>query len=191
MINLKIKVGISNHHVHLTDESLKFLFGDSYTLKVENLLSQPNEFSSTAKVTIQGVKGKLENVRVVGPTRAYNQVEISKTDAFKLGLNPPVRNSGDLAGSTPITIIGPHGQIVLNEGCIIATRHIHISLDDLEKYHLHNGQTVSIKINSEKPSILQSVYIKATDKAKLELHLDTDDANANMLKQGDEVELIL
>lgn len=187
---MKVKVGISNHHVHLTDETLKILFGKDYKLEIEHPLSQPGEFASTSKVTIQGLKGKLENVRVVGPTRAYNQVEISKTDAFKLGVNPPVRNSGDLVGSSPITIIGPNGQITLNEGCIIATRHIHISNNDLDKYHLHNGQTVSIKITSEKPSILEKVYIKAIEKANLELHLDTDDANANMLKQGDEVELI-
>lgn len=187
---MKVKVGISNHHVHLTEDTLKILFGQNYKLEAEHNLSQPEEFASTSKVTIQGTKGKLENIRVVGPTRAYNQVEISKTDAFKLGVNPPVRNSGDLIGSSPITIIGPNGQITLNEGCIIATRHIHISYNDLEKYSLKNKQTVSIKIDSEKPSILEKVYIKAMERANLELHLDTDDANANMLKQGDEVELI-
>lgn len=187
---MKIKVGISNHHVHLINETLKVLFGESYKLEVEHALSQPGEFASTSKVTLEGPKGKLENVRVVGPTRSYNQVEISKTDAIKLGLNPPVRNSGDLIGSSPITIIGPNGQITLNEGCIIATRHIHIPYCDLKKYGLTDKQIVSIKIESEKPSILEKVYIKAMEKANIELHLDTDDANANMLKQGDEVELI-
>lgn len=187
---MKIKVGISNHHVHLTNDTLKILFGENYKLEIEHALSQPEEFSSTAKVTLEGPKGRLENVRVVGPTRVYSQVEISKTDSFKLGVNPPVRNSGDLIGSSPITIIGPNGQITLNEGCIISTRHIHISYKDLEKYGLKNKQTVSIKIDSEKSSILEKVYIKAMEKANLELHLDTDDANANMLKQSDEVELI-
>lgn len=187
---MKVKVGISNHHVHLTDETLEILFGKGYKLEVEHPLSQPNEFASTSKVVIQGSKGKIENVRVVGPTRNYNQVEVSKTDAFKLGVNPPVRNSGDLINSSPITIIGPCGQITLNEGCIIATRHIHISNEDMKKYHLHNGQTVSVKINSDKPAILGNVYIKGVKGAKLELHLDTDDANANLIKQDDEVEVI-
>ena len=187
---MKIKVGVSNHHVHLTKEVLETLFGKDYKLEIQKPLSQPGQFASTSKVTIKGPKSEIENVRVLGPTRVYNQVEISKTDAIKLGVNPPVRNSGDLKNSSPITIIGPNGQVTLNEGCIIATRHIHISYDNLEKYEFDNGQTVSVKINSEKPAVLKNVYIKAIEQACFELHLDTYDANGNLINQGDEVEII-
>ena len=114
----------------------------------------------------------------------------SKTDSFKLGVNPPVRNSGDLEGSEKITIIGPNATIELDEGCIIATRHIHITFDELEKLDLKNNRTVSIKINGEKGSTLDNVYLKASEDATLELHLDTDDANACLLSQGDKVKVI-
>ena len=187
---MKVKVGISNHHVHLTNETLEVLFGKGYKLEIQKELSQKGQFASTSLVTIKGPKGGIPNVRVLGPTRNYNQVEISKTDCFKLGVNPPVRNSGDLIGSSPITIIGPCGQITLNEGCIIATRHIHISFDDLKKLNLTNDSKVKVKIDGEKGAILDNVYLKAGDESSLELHLDTDDANANLIKQGDEVEVV-
>lgn len=188
---MKINVGVSNRHVHLTKESVSILFGENFELTNFKELSQKGMFACQEKVTIEGPKGKIENVRIVGPYRPYNQIEISKTDSFILGVNPPVRNSGDLENSCPITIIGPKGKLELSNGCIIAARHIHISYDDLEKLNLKNNNTVSIKINSEKPAILSNVYLKASEDATLELHLDTDDANANLLKQGDEVEIIL
>ena len=188
---MKIIVGISNRHIHLTKESLNFLFGENYELtNIKNLL-QKGMFACQETLTIEGPKGKIENVRIVGPCRPYNQIEISKTDSFILGINPPVRNSGDLENSSPITIIGPKGKLELSNGCIIATRHIHITYEELEKLNLKNNDIVSIKINSEKPAILSNVYLKASEDATLELHLDTDDANANLLRQSDEVEIIL
>lgn len=186
---MKIKVGVSNRHVHLTKETLEILFGKDYKLEIQKELSQKGQFASTSLVTIKGPKGIIENVRVLGPVREYNQVEISKTDSFKLGVNPPVRNSGDLKESSPITIIGPNGEINLNEGCIIPTRHVHISFEDLEKLGFKNNEKVYIKVNGEKQSILGNVYIKASEEGTFELHLDTDDANANLIIQGDEVEL--
>ena len=187
---MKISVGISNRHVHLTKDALELLFGKDFKLEVQKELSQKGQFASTSLVTIKGPKGEIPNVRVLGPVREYNQVEISKTDSFKLGVNPPVRNSGDLSGSFPITIIGPNGILELNEGCIIATRHIHISYDDLNKIGLPNNSKVQIKINGEKGGILDNVYLKASENGTLELHVDTDDANANLLNQGDLVEVI-
>lgn len=187
---MKVNVGISNRHVHLNRETLDLLFGDNFELEILKELSQKGQFASKQTVTIKGPKGQIENVRILGPVRPYNQIEISKTDSFKLGLNPPIRNSGDLSGSEKITIIGPNAEITLNEGCIIATRHIHISFDQLSKLGLKNNDMVAIKTNTEKSSILYNVYLKASEDATFELHLDTDDANANMLKQGDEVEII-
>lgn len=187
---MKINVGVSNRHVHLTKNSLETLFGEGFELTIQKELSQKGQFASTSLVTIKGEKGEIENVRILGPVRNYDQVEISKTDCFKLGVNPPVRNSGDLQGSSPITIIGPKGKIDLENGCIIATRHIHLSFDDLHKLNLINGSKVKVKIDGEKGAILDNVYLKADENGSLELHLDTDDANAHLIKQGDLVEVI-
>lgn len=187
---MKINVGVSNRHVHLTKETLELLFGKDFELEVLKELSQKGQFASKQTVSIKGPKGEIENVRILGPVREYNQVEISKTDSFKLGVKPPVRNSGDLTGSEKITIIGPNNEIELTEGCIIATRHIHISFEELNKLGLKNNSTVSIKVKGEKGAILDNVYLKASDEATLELHLDTDDANGCLISQNDKVEVI-
>ena len=188
---MKINVGISNRHVHLNKETLDLLFGKDYKLEIQKELSQKGQFESKQTVIIKGPKGQIENVRILGPVRDYNQIEISKTDSFKLGVNPPVRNSGDLKNSEKITIIGPNATIELDEGCIIATRHIHITFEELERLGLKNNSTVSIKIGGEKGAILDNVYLKASEDATLELHLDTDDANACLISQGDEVEVLV
>ncbi len=187
---MEINVGISNRHVHLKKETLDLLFGKDFELEIQKELSQKGQFASKQTVSIKGPKGQIDNVRILGPVRSYNQVEVSKTDSFKLGVKPPVRNSGDLEGSEKITIIGPNSTIELDEGCIIATRHIHITFDELEKLGLKNNRTVSIKIDGEKGSTLDNVYLKASEGATLELHLDTDDANACLLSQGDKVKVI-
>ena len=116
---MKVSIGVSNRHVHLTREHFKILFGEGKELEKRNDLTQPGQFASTSIVTIKTDKSEIENVRVLGPFRAYTQVEISKTDDYKLGLNPPIRDSGNLKGSSPITIIGPSGVVDLEEGCII------------------------------------------------------------------------
>lgn len=187
---MEVNVGISNRHVHLKKETLDLLFGKDFELEIQKELSQKGQFASKQTVSIKGPKGQIDNVRILGPVRSYNQVEVSKTDSFKLGVKPPVRNSGDLEGSEKITIIGPNATIELDEGCIIATRHIHITFDELEKLGLKNNRTVSIKIEGEKGSTLDNVYLKASEDATLELHLDTDDANACLLSQGDKVKVI-
>ena len=183
---MKINVGISNRHVHLTKEDFQILF-DKEELTKRNDLTQPKEFASNEIVTLETSKNKIEKVRVLGPFRNYTQVEISKTDSIKLGLNPPVRNSGDLNGAESITIIGPNGKIE-RKSCIIATRHIHITPEEKEKLGL--GDIVKVKIPGEKGATLDNVHVKANPNYKYELHLDTDDANANLIKQNDEVEII-
>lgn len=181
-----MKVGISNRHVHLTKEDLEKLFNSELTKK--NDLTQTGEFACNEIVTLKTEKREIPNVRIIGPIRKYTQVEISKTDAYFLGLNPPVRNSGDLDGSDVITIIGPKGQIT-KQCCIIANRHIHITKALRKELNLENKETVSIKINGIKSGIINNVYIKEKEDYILELHLDTDDANAFLLKNGDEVEI--
>ena len=185
---MKINVGISNRHVHLNNDDYKLLFGD-IPLTKRNDLTQPGMYACNEVVTIKGEKRSIENVRVLGPLRSYTQVEISKTDAYTLGVNPPVRNSGDLSGASLITIIGPHGEIT-KESCIIATRHIHVDKKINEKYQLEGIEKVNIKIPGEKGGIITNVYLKDSEEAYFELHLDTDDANAHLLKQNDEVEII-
>ena len=128
-------------------------------------------------VTNKGEKRSIENVRVLGPLRNYTQVEISKTDSYYLGVNPPVRNSGDLLDAALITIIGP--------------RHIQVDKKVRIEHKLENIDKVSVKISGEKSGVIENVYLKDTDEAYFELHLDTDDANGFLLNQGDEVEIII
>ena len=133
---MKVNVGISNHHVHLNDEDYKILF-KNHDLTKRNDLTQPGMYACNETVTIKGSKRSIENVRVLGPLRNYTQVEISKTDAYYLGIDPPVRNSGDLSDAALITIIGPYGKLE-KKACIIPTRHIHVDKEIRQKYHLEN-----------------------------------------------------
>ena len=185
---MKVNVGISNRHVHLNDDDYKILFGNRELTK-RNDLTQPGTFASELTVTIKGPKKEISNVRVLGPNRDYTQVEVSKTDSYTLGINPPVRNSGDLEGASEITIIGELGEITRN-AAIIATRHIHVDKKIRDEYGLVGIDKVMVKIPGEKGGIIENVYLKDSAEAYFELHLDTDDANAHLLNQGDEVEII-
>lgn len=182
---MDIKIGVSNRHVHLKQEHLEILFGKNYELEIKNMLVQPGQFASTSTLTIKTEKSEIQNVRVLGPIRNYTQVEISKTDAFKLGINPPVRDSGDLKGSAPIELIGPNGSIKLEEGCIIANRHIHITPQQVKDLGLEGVEKVSVELPGEKGGIINNVYLKIDESFALEMHIDTDDANAHLIKTGD------
>ena len=185
---MKVAVGISNRHVHLTKEDFELLFGKRELTK-RNDLKQPGQFACNERVTIEGCKGSIENMIIVGPFRNYTQVEISKTDCYKLGIEAPVRDSGDLEGASMVTIIGPLGK--LEKPCaIIANRHIHVDKEILKEKNLVGIKEVRIKITGEKSGILENVHIKEMDDAYFELHLDTDDANAFLLKNGYEVEIL-
>ncbi len=181
---MKVNVGVSNRHVHLKQSDLDILFGGKLTIK--NNLTQPGQFACNEVVTIKTDKSEINNVRVLGPVRNYTQIEISKTDAYKLGLNPPVRVSGDLENSEVVTIIGPNGSIKTN-GCIIADRHLHITYKDKEKYNIPDK--ILVKIGGIKPGVIE-VDVKPSEEAYFEIHLDTDDANAFLLKNNDEVEIL-
>ena len=184
----KISVGVSNRHVHLTKEIYEELFDSE--LAVKNPLKQPGEFASNQTVTIKSDKAEIANVRILGPFRNYNQVEISKSDAYLLGLNPPVRQSGDLNNSETITLVNNGKSVTLNNACIIANRHIHISKDKAKELNLENNQEVDVKISGDKSGII-SAFIKITDNGYFEMHIDRDDANAFLLNSNDEVEIIL
>lgn len=187
---MKIPIGVSARHVHITEKHFRILFGEEETLTIYKQLSQPTEFASDQLVTIKTEKNKIEKVRILGPFRNYTQVEISKTDARLLGLNPPVRESGDLEKSEGITIVGPKGEVKLNEGCIIASRHIHMRSSDIEKFGLVDVKKVAVLIGKEKRSVLHDVFLKISDSYALDFHIDTDDANACLVNTGDEAVIL-
>ena len=187
---MKVNIGVSARHVHVTKEDVKILFGEGYELTKKVDLSQPGQYACNEQVIIKGEKGSIERVRILGPERSKTQVEVSKTDSFALGIKPPVRNSGDLEGAASVTIIGPKGEITKN-AAIIASRHLHINSSDAEKLGIINKEFVTLKIGGEKPGILENVYVRISDSFVYEVHLDTDDANAFLIKNGDEAELII
>ena len=186
---MKVLLGVSNRHIHLTEEDYKVLFGDEPLGKVKDLV-QPGQFSSDKKVTIKTEKRSFDGVRLLGPLRNYTQVEISKTDSFGLGINPPIRNSGDLENAATVTIVGPNGEIT-KPCCIIANRHLHINPAQRKKLGLIGVEKVQAKVVGEKTTIFDDVWIKESEDFTLELHLDTDDGNGSLAKTGDEIEIII
>ena len=186
-----IIVGVSNRHVHLSKEDLEILFGKGYELTPIKDLRQPGQYAAKETVTIVGPKGAIENVRVLGPVRRETQVEISRTDAFKLGLRPPVRDSGDLEGTPGIVIIGPNGILVKEKGVIIAKRHIHMHPKDAEHYGVKDKDLVKVIVESgDRKLIFDDVLIRVREDFVLEFHVDTDEANAAMLNTGDLVYIV-
>lgn len=175
-----VPVGISNRHIHLTREHAEILFGRGYQLTHLKDLSQPGQFACKEQLTIVGPSMRaIEGVRVLGPERKASQVEISRTDSFVLKVKPPVRESGNLDGSAPITIIGPKGTVTLHEGCIVANRHIHMSPDDAVKFGVKDFDRVTVDVlDTDRPTRWFDVQIRVHPDFRLEMHVDTDDANA-------------
>ena len=173
-----VPVGISNHHVHLTQEAVDILFGKDHTLERIKNLSQPGQYACKECVTLCGPRGVIEKVRVLGPVRNANQVEILAGDMFKLGVQAPMRLSGDLSGSGGIILVGPKGSIQINEGVIVAQRHIHMSPLEAEAYGVHDGQVVKLSVDGPRSGIMNNVVVRADDKGALECHIDTEEANA-------------
>ena len=186
-----VPIGISNRHIHLTREHVDVLFGKGYQLTKCKDLSQPGQYACKEQLTIVGPSMRaIEGVRVLGPERKKSQVEISRTDSFTLKVKPPVRESGDLAGSAPITIIGPKGIVTLDEGCIIANRHIHMSVEEGEKFGVRDGEYVDVQIDGERKSLFYDVQIRVHKDFRLEMHIDTDDANAAGVGNGFKAKLL-
>lgn len=178
-----IPAEISNHHVHLTRNSLDILYGKDYELTKLRDLSQPGEFASNERVSIVGANMKvIEKVRILGPLREYTQAELSITDGYFLGLDLPTRISGNIKGSPPIIFIGPKGVLTLSEGAIRAARHIHMTPKDAEDYKVKNGDRIKVEVSGEHGVIYKDVVIRVSEKSKLAFHLDTDEANAGNVK---------
>lgn len=186
----QIKVGVSQRHVHLSQSDLETLFGKGYELTVKKML-MGREFASNEVVTLVGPSLKaIENVRVLGPVRKSTQVEISRTDTFILKVSPPVRPSGEVAGSERLVLVGPKGSVYLKEGVIIANRHIHLSPEGAEENGVRDGDLVDVLVEGEKPTKFYDVQVRVRDDFHSEMHIDTDDANCAGLKNGDSVTIL-
>ena len=183
----KIKIGVSNRHVHVTREDLDILYGTGYALTKKSDLGQPGQFAAKETVTVRGPKGEFKNVRILGPVRPKSQVEISKTDSFRLGVYPPVRESGHHQGTPGIELIGPKGSVQLDQGVIIALRHIHMTPADAKARGLKDNDVVNVKTFGQRHGILGEVVIRVSDKFALEMHVDVDEANACSLSNNDYV----
>jgi putative phosphotransacetylase len=181
----EVLVETSARHVHVTREALDILFGEGYELTKKKDLSQPGQFASNEKVAVIGTKGQFPAVSILGPIRPECQVEVSLTDARSIGVDAPVRESGDIAGSGACKLVGPKGEVELKEGVIAAQRHIHATPEDAEKYGLKDKQLVSVKIESEGRSLVfGDVVVRVSPKYALAMHIDTDESNAACCKPG-------
>ena len=174
----KILVETSARHVHLSKEDLAVLFGADAELTFKKALSQPGQFACEERVKLVGPKKEIANVIILGPVRPATQVELSYTDARTLGIDAPLRESGNVAGTPGLKLVGPAGEVDIAEGAIVAKRHIHMTPADAEAYGVENGQIVSVKIDSERSAILGDVVVRVNPNFALAMHIDTDEANA-------------
>lgn len=187
---MKVPCGVSNRHLHLSQADLEILFGAGAQLTVFRELKQPGQYAAEEVVNLIGPKGTIKNVRVLGPVRKQTQIEVSKTDSFVLGIKPPVRDSGDLKGSAPIILEGPKGRVELTEGVILAVRHVHLHTSEAAIIGAKDKEFLSVRIGGERALVFERVLARVHDQFALEFHVDTDEANAAGLKNGDEVELV-
>jgi putative phosphotransacetylase len=186
-----IPVGISGRHLHLTREVLEQLYGKGYELTRLRDLSQPAEFAANETVTVVGPKGRaIEGVRILGPPRKYTQVELAGSDGIRLGIDLPIRKTGDVAGTPGLTVVGPAGTVILREGAIRATRHIHMTVIDGARFGFTDGQAVRVRVEGPSGLTFDNVVVRVNDRYALDFHLDTDDANAAGLQTGDLVEIL-
>lgn len=187
-----IPVGISNRHLHLTQEHFETLFGKGAAPKKYRDVRQPGYYACHEAVTVAGPKGQLKNVRLVGPYRPQTQVELSRADALVLGISPPVRESGQLRGSAPAKLIGPRGEVDLKEGVILAMRHVHLHPREAQAIGIEDKEMVRVRAGAGggRALVFEDVVCRVSDKFALEFHVDTEEANAAGLKTGDIVYLV-
>jgi acetate kinase len=189
---IDVPVAISARHVHLTQDTIDKLFGPGHRLTEHEPLSQPGQYAAVETVTLIGPRGRLEHVRVVGPPRSADQVEISRTDEFALGIDAPVRLSGDLGHTPGITLVGPRGSVALTRGVVCALRHIHMSPRDADRLGMHDRDVVAVRIagGRGRDVIFGDVVVRVRPDYRLELHLDTDEGNAAGVVAGDACHLL-
>jgi putative phosphotransacetylase len=190
MSKMMLPVAISNRHVHLSQADLELLFGKGFELTKSKDLSQPGQFAANEQVDLVGPKRTIKGVRILGPARKTTQVEISVTDAFTLGVAAVVRNSGDLEGTPGLKIAGPAGDIVLDKGCIVAARHIHMHTSDAENFGVKDKDIVNIRTEGPRAIMFENVLVRVHPDYALEMHVDTDEGNSAMLKNGTMAELV-
>ncbi|ARD48254.1 acetate kinase [Sporosarcina sp. P37] len=179
-----VPIGVSARHVHLQPEHVEVLFGAGYELTQRSELSQPGQFAANETVMIAGPKSNIERVRILGPVRKATQVEVSFTDAMKLGVKPPLRESGNIEGSAPVTLIGPKGSVHIEQGLIIAQSHIHMAPADAARFGVADGEYVTVEYDGVRPISFRNVRIRVNERYRLEMHIDTDEANAGFITQG-------
>lgn len=189
-MSYKVEIGISNKHLHLSQEDLETLFGKGYELTPVKDLKQPGQFASEEKVDLVGPKGTLKSIRVLGPVRPETQIELSVTDARGIGMDAPIRESGVLDGSPGMTIVGPKGKVEMDKGVIVALRHIHLSEQQAKDANVKDKELVDVKTTGTRPVLFQDVLIRAGNKYEREFHLDTDEANAAGVKNNDFGEIV-
>ncbi|HTY60408.1 MAG TPA: phosphate propanoyltransferase [Bacteroidota bacterium] len=187
----RIPLGVSNRHIHLTSATFARLFGPGTAFEQMRPLYQPGEFASKHTLTVVGPKLRsIPGVRILGPLRSYDQVEVSLTDAVFLGIDPPVVNSGSLATAAPLTLVGPAGSVYLERCAIIASRHIHMTNADAARLGVRDGDRCRVRIAGDKSTIFENVLVRTNDGWRLQIHLDTDDANAANIRQETFVEFL-
>ncbi len=180
-----IPIGVSARHIHLSPEHIHVLFGSGYELSSMKPLSQPDQFAAEETVAVAGPKGRFEEVRILGPARGKTQLEISRTDAFQLGIDPPVRLSGQTEGTPGIRIIGPEGELEIDQGVIVAARHIHLHTRDAMAMNIDDRQKVRVRVEGERGVVFDNVVCRVSDRFALDMHIDTDEANAAGIRTGD------
>ncbi|MFD2670019.1 phosphate propanoyltransferase [Marinicrinis sediminis] len=186
----EVPVGVSARHIHLSEEHIEKLFGEGYQLTVLKDLSQPRQFAANETVEVRGSKGSFPKVRILGPARKHTQLEVSRTDAFQIGVKPPVRESGDIAGTPGITIVGPAGEVELEEGVIVAARHIHFHTKEASEWGITDKQILRVQLQGERPLTFDDVIARVSDAYALDMHIDTDEANAAGVKTGDKAVIL-
>ncbi|MDD2573439.1 MAG: phosphate propanoyltransferase [Bacillota bacterium] len=191
MSGKKVSVGLSNKHLHVTQEHLEKLFGAGHELTEFKILSQPGQYACDEKVDIVGPKGTLKGVRILGPVRKETQIEISVSDAFKLGLKVPVRDSGDIEGTPGVKIVGPKGEVDLEYGVIVAARHIHMHPDDAKVFGVEDFQRVKVRAEGMRALVFENVLIRVSPTFALDMHIDIEEGNAAGISNGDMVEVII
>ena len=185
-----LPIAMSNKHIHLSQKDLDTLFGEGYELTKFKDLSQPGQFAAEEKVDIQGPKGTIKGVRILGPVRGETQFELSVSDSFALGIKPIIRNSGDIEGTPGITLIGPKGEVAVDKGAIVAARHIHMHTSDAERFGVKDKDVVSIRVGGPRGLVFDQVLVRVNSSYALEMHVDIEEGNAAGVRNGDLVELI-
>lgn len=190
-MSYQVPVGLSNKHLHVSAADLEALFGRGYTLTPFKPLKQPGQYAAEEKVDIVGPKGTLKGIRILGPVRPETQVELAMTDARSIGIAAPVRESGKLAGTPGIKLVGPAGEIDLDHGVMVALRHVHLSPAQAKEAGVADKQIVSIKFDGERGLIFNHVLVRSGDAHEAEIHFDTDEGNAAGLSNNDMGEIII